>query len=305
MPSRCTLRRLSLAVVLVAVAALGGARLHAQAAQAAPAAGTRGLIWSVEKDGRTSWLVGSLHLLTADAYPLPPSMLTAFAQADVLVEEADATELSSPEVTAQLMAKAFYPPGRSLQTELSPEAWQRVVDRAAKAGLPAAAINRMKPWMIAITLAALDLQRGGFDPELGLDKHFLDRAQQAGKPTLMLEGAMEQIAMLERLSPQMQESLVREALDGAETELSQMGRIAAAWKAGDLAVIERLLVDTVKDSPAVYQAMLVERNRRWMPALTECFTRERCFVVVGAAHLAGPDGLVATLAAQGYRVRQH
>jgi uncharacterized protein YbaP (TraB family) len=277
--------------------------LHAQAGPAT-ATGTRGLIWSVEKDGRTSWLVGSLHLLTADAYPLPPSMLTAFGQADVLVEEADATELSSPEVTAQLMAKAFYPPGKTLQTELSPEAWQRVADRAAKAGLPAAAINRMKPWMVSITLAALDLQRGGFDPDLGLDKHFLDRAQQSRKPTLMLEGAMEQIAMLERLSPQMQESLVREALDGAETELSQMGRIAAAWKSGDLAVIERLLVDTVRDSPAVYQAMLVERNRRWMPALSECFARERCFVVVGAAHLAGPDGLVAAFAGRGYTLTQ-
>jgi uncharacterized protein YbaP (TraB family) len=63
-------------------------------------------------------------------------------------------------------------------------------------------------------------------------------------------------------------------------------------------------VDTVKDSPAIYQALLVERNRRWMPALTRCFATARCFVVVGAAHLAGPDGLVAALAAQGYRVRQ-
>ncbi len=40
----------------------------------------------------------------------------------------------------------------------------------------------MKPWMVSITLAALDLQRGGFDPDLGLDKHFLDHAQQALKP---------------------------------------------------------------------------------------------------------------------------
>lgn len=278
--------------------------LHGQNAPGAQAPVGRGLIWAVEKDGRTSWLVGSLHLLTADAYPLPPSMLEAFAAADTLIEEADPGELTSPEVTAQLMAKAFYPPGRSLQTELSPEAWRRVVDRAAKAGLPSAALDRMKPWMIAITLASLDLQRGGFDPALGIDKHFLDRARQVRKPVRMLEGALEQLSMLERLSPQMQEALVREALDGAETELSQMTRIAAAWKAGDLSVIERLLVDTVKDSPAIYQALIVERNRRWMPALTGCFATARCFVVVGAAHLAGPDGLVAALAAQGYRVRQ-
>lgn len=296
-----TFRRSSLAAALAAVMALCVTPLHGQGVQAPSG---RGLIWAVEKDGRTSWLVGSLHLLTADAYPLPASMTEAFASADTLVEEADPAELTSPEVTAQLMAKAFYPPGRSLQTELSPEAWRRVVDRAAKAGLPSAALDRMKPWMIAITLAALDLQRGGFDPALGIDKHFLDRARQSRKPARMLEGALEQMSMLERLSPQMQEALVREALDGAETELSQMTRIAAAWKAGDVSVIERLLVDTVKDSPAIYEALIVERNRRWMPALTGCFATARCFVVVGAAHLAGPDGLVAALVAKGYRVQQ-
>lgn len=296
-----TFRRSSLAAALAAVMALCVTPLHGQGVQAPSG---RGLIWAVEKDGRTSWLVGSLHLLTADAYPLPVSMTEAFASADTLVEEADPAELTSPEVTAQLMAKAFYPPGRSLQTELSPEAWRRVVDRAAKAGLPSAALDRMKPWMIAITLAALDLQRGGFDPALGIDKHFLDRARQSRKPARMLEGALEQMSMLERLSPQMQEALVREALDGAETELSQMTRIAAAWKAGDVSVIERLLVDTVKDSPAIYEALIVERNRRWMPALTGCFATARCFVVVGAAHLAGPDGLVAALVAKGYRVQQ-
>jgi uncharacterized protein YbaP (TraB family) len=299
---RSGFRLVALALVS-SVVALGGVRLHAQQGPA-PAAGSQGLFWTVEKDGRTSWLVGSLHLLTADAYPLPASMLAAFAQADTLVEEADPDELTSPDVASQLMAKAFYPPGRSLQTELSAGAYRRVVDKASKAGLPAVALDRMKPWMIAITLAALELQRGGFDPALGIDKHFLDRARTAGKRTRTFEAALDQIGFLEALSPQMQEALVGETLDGTETELSQMRRIAAAWKAGDAAVVEQLLVDTMKDSPGIYQALVVDRNRRWMPALTGCFATARCFVVVGAAHLVGPDGLVAMLTAQGYRVRQ-
>ncbi len=119
---------------------------------------------------------------------------------------------------------------------------------------------------------------------------------------------MEQISMLERLSPQMLESLVREALDGAETELAQMGRIAA-WP-GRLATSRRDRAaprawTRCATRPRCAEALLVERNwRRWTLALTACFARERCFVVVGAAHLAGPDGLVATFAARGYKLTQ-
>src|SRR5688572_987104 len=64
------------------------------AASPAPAqtSPNRGLIWKIERAGQTGWLVGSLHLLTADAYPLPPALDAAFASADVLVEEADPAE---------------------------------------------------------------------------------------------------------------------------------------------------------------------------------------------------------------------
>jgi uncharacterized protein YbaP (TraB family) len=120
-----------------------------------------------------------------------------------------------------------------------------------------------------------------------------------------LESALEQIDFLESLSPQLQDSLVAATLDGAETELAQVQKILAAWKAGDPAPIERLLLSDMKGVDAkVYDTLLVGRNRRWLPKLEECFAAQRCFVVVGAAHLVGPDGLVTILRAKGYSVTQ-
>ena len=160
---------------------------------------TRGFVWTIERQGQTGWLVGSLHLMTPDAYPLPPFLESAFLSAQVLVEEADPDELKAPEAAADLVRRAFYPAGQSLEKHLSAETYRTIVERAAKAGLPAEVVQRMRPWMLAITLAAVEMQSAGFDPALGLDRHFRDRAIALGKPVQTLEASLEQVSMLESL----------------------------------------------------------------------------------------------------------
>ena len=286
-----------LVVSLVSAGSLVGAQ--------SPASVNRGLLWKVEKGAQSGWLVGSLHLLTADAYPLPPSLDEAFAAADVLVEEANPDELKAPAAAMQLVAKAMYPPGTTLQSQLSKEAFTKIATRAEKLGLPIERLQAFKPWMVVLTLVGLELQKGGFDPGLGLDQHFLNRAPGVGKQVRTLETAMQQIDFLESLSPQLQEGLVTASLDGAETELAQVQRIAAAWKAGDTAPIERLLLTDMKNVDAgVYDTLLVGRNRRWVPQIEDCLSQKKCFVVVGAAHLVGPDSVVAMLRAKGYTITQ-
>jgi hypothetical protein len=81
--------------------------------------------------------------------------------------------------------------------------------------------------------------------------------------------------------------------------------LVQAWKAGDVRIVEEIVLKDVKQEPLLYQRLLVERNRNWMPTIEALFMRPRpSFVVVGAAHLVGPDGLVTQLRAKGYRVEQ-
>jgi len=296
-PTRHTLRTAVAALIAVVLAA------PALSQSSSPSA-RKGFIWSVQRNGHTGWLVGSLHLLTADAYPLPGSMTKAFGEADTLVEETDIDETASPEFMAAMVAKAMYTNGETLQKNVSKETYKLIADRVAKAGLPLEAVQAMKPWMIALTLSALEMVKGGFDPALGLDKHFRDEAKSAGKKFRGLESALEQIGYLEGLGAELQDSLVRETLEGAETELTQVRRIADAWRAGDAATVERLLVSDMKDAPGIYRSLIVDRNRRWMPKIRDCFDTTRCFVVVGAAHLVGSDGLISLLRREGYRVEQ-
>jgi uncharacterized protein YbaP (TraB family) len=262
----------------------------------------KGLIWQFEREGRTGWLVGSIHMATADFYPLPASMSEAFGRADVLVEEINLDEASSPAFAALVLSKAMYPAGTTLSSQLSPETAKILAAGLARNGLAIELLQQFKPWMVALTLQQLALQRMGLDPALGIDKHFSDAAAKTGKPLIGLETPAQQIDFLDGLSAPTQDQMLRESIE--ETELTEIKAIISAWRAGDATVVERLTVASLKDAPEVYQRVLVERNRRWIPAIEDCVQKRRCFVVVGAAHLVGPDGLVTLLKQRGYKVEQ-
>lgn len=264
----------------------------------------RGFIWSFERNGRTGWLVGSLHMLTSDAYPLPPVMNTAFAQADVLVEEIDLAEANDPAFASSVLSKALYQDGSTLSSHLSKETLQILTAWAKRNSFDAALFQSLKPWMVAVTVQTMAMQRVGFDPALGLDRHFEEAARKAGKPIMPLETAGEQVDFLATLSSNTQDAMLREAIETADTEQTEVKAIAAAWQNGDANAVERIALAGMKDSPEVYRALLVDRNHRWVPKLEACAQTRRCFVVVGAAHLVGPDGLIALLRQRGFTLQQ-
>jgi uncharacterized protein YbaP (TraB family) len=102
-----------------------------------------------------------------------------------------------------------------------------------------------------------------------------------------------------------QEQFLAETLKELNTEKANITKLADAWQAGDAPTIERIVLTDLKSDPDLYQRLLVDRNRAWLPQLEGLFSRPgRSFVVVGAAHLVGPDGLLQMLKAKGYAVEQ-
>jgi uncharacterized protein YbaP (TraB family) len=286
------LRRAVLAVVaLLLVAATADAKSFA---------------WKVTgKSGGVVYLVGSVHLLSSDLYPLEPPLESAYKDSDLLVEEVDMAELTDPASQMNLLGKAMLPSSTPLDKVVSPETYAMLTKRAAAAGLPVEAFKVLKPWMVALTLVQKEWQDAGFDPQLGLDKHFYDQAKADGKPTQGLETAEYQISRLDGMTMEQQERLLSESLKELDDEKANLKKLIDAWRTGDSAVLEKILLADLKSEPALYQRMLVDRNRNWMPKIEAMFSRPKhTLVVVGAAHLVGPDGLVAALRAKGYTVEQ-
>lgn len=263
------------------------------------------LIWKVSKNGQTvAFLVGSIHVLTKASYPLPPLFDAVFAQTKVLVEEVDMAEAADPAQAAGVAAKALLPEGQSLKALLDPAMYARVMDKAGAAGLPAMLVDRMKPWLVAVTLMLPELQAAGFDPAQGLDRHFYERARSEGRPVKGLETAAFQIDRMNGLSLAAQVDMLKAYLDDVDTQVASVKELVTGWRTGDVPTMERLLLKELQESPEVYQRLLVERNQAWAPKIAECQAAAPCLVVVGGAHLLGADSVVALLGKAGFTVEQ-
>ena len=263
-------------------------------------------MWKVEGPGGSSaYLLGSLHVLTADFYPLHATINKAFAESKTLVEEIDLDEASDPMLMMAALAKAMLTDGRTLDQIIAPALYAEVQKRAEKAGLPMAAIQRMKPWLVAITLMAPTLQAAGFKPELGVDRHFFDRAKDSGMKRQGLETMAFQLDQFDSLAPKLQEELLRTTMEELDNQVAGVKELAQAWAFGNVAAIEKLALGELKSAPELYQKLLVDRNNNWIPHIETCIKQNAgCFVVVGAGHLVGPDGLPVLLAKKGYKVTQ-
>lgn len=266
----------------------------------------KNFLWTVRAPGTPpTYLMGSLHVLTPDYYPLSPEIEKAFAQSKVLIEEVNIDDIVNPETARAVLGKAMLMDGRTLDQLIAPELHAKVVARAEKAGVPAAAIQRMKPWMAALALTTPVLSAAGFNADLGLDKHFFDRAKKQGLERRALETVGFQIDRLDQLSSTDQEAMLRATIEDLDTQLSNVKSMADAWSRGEIKTLEALLLGATAQSPHLYQQLLVERNRSWVPSVERCLNEKTaCFVVVGAAHLVGPDSLVVMLQKQGYTVEQ-
>jgi hypothetical protein len=284
--------------MIAAALALAAAAVDLQAA-------TRNFLWKATRGRAQIYLVGSVHLLTKDYYPLNPALDAAFKESDLLVEEIDLGEMMATENQMQMLMSGMLPSGQTLDKIVSPATMAAVEKRLATLGMPIEPMKRFKPWLLSLTLLGMEWQKAGFAAELGLDKHFFDRARAENKAVQGLETVAFQISRFDEMTNDEQDRLLSEALKELDTQTAAVTELADAWKAGDVARVEKIVLQDLKSDARLYQRMLVERNRDWFPKLEASITRgARPFVVVGAAHLVGPDGLLTMLKAKGYTIEQ-
>jgi uncharacterized protein YbaP (TraB family) len=272
---------------------------------ATAAAEAKTFAWRATGKGGVVYLVGSVHLLSKDFYPLNSALEAAYKDADLLVEEVDLAEMLDPMSQMGFLTRGMLPSDTPLDKVISAATYALVAKRTADLGLPIEPLRILKPWMVALMLVQMEWQKAGFDAELGLDKHFYDQAKAAGKAVQGLETADYQISRLDGMTMDQQEHLLAESLKDLDAEKANMAKLVEGWRVGDAPEVERLVLAELKQEPLLYQRLLVERNRNWLPKIEALFARPgHALVVVGAAHLLGSDGLVAMLRAKGYTVEQ-
>ena len=287
-------------------AALVLATLLLLAARPPASAQTRSFLWKASKGSGVVYLLGSVHLLSKDFYPLNPALEAAYKNSGLLVEEVDMGEmLGSPGASLQMLSRGMLPAGQSLDKVISAPTLALVTKKAADLSIPMAPLQLLKPWMAAVTLEAMEWQKAGFEADLGLDLHFYNDARNDNKPVQGLETVDYQLSIFDGMTLEQQDHMLSETLKELDTEQANLMTMATAWKSGDIGAMERIVLPDMTNDPLMYQRLLVARNNNWLPKIESLFLRPQpSLVVVGAAHLIGPDGLLESLKARGYTIEQ-
>ena len=297
-PRRWAARLPAIAVVFAALAACPPALAQA------PATG-KSFVWKVQSGTKVLYLAGSVHALGADAYPLSAAYENAFAAAGTLVEEINLSETEALAAAPMLLAKGIYTDGRTFESAVAKDTATLVANRLKDTGIPPELIRPMKPWMVMLMITAFEAQKAGLEAALGLDKYLFDKAKTAGKTLVALETAESQIDRFDAMPESLQEQMLRSTLSELDVQGNSVAEMIGAWRRGDAAALEKMALSSFDGYRGAYTSLIVERNNNWIPQIEACFTRPQpCFVVVGAAHLVGPDGLLTLLRKKGYRLEQ-
>jgi uncharacterized protein YbaP (TraB family) len=268
-------------------------------AQAEPA------MWVIRDKDSTIYLIGTLHLLRHDTEWDSAKVKKAVTESTELwLEIADVDDQAT---LLPLVAKYGMDREKTLSSKLSPAQKEKLAKLTDTYGIPVVSLETMKPWMAALMLAVLPLQKSGYDPNAGIDRLLKAQAEKEGDKIFGFETMEQQVRIFADMSESEQIAFLDETLDEVEKGLDLLDKLAKAWIDGDTETIGRILVDDFKkEAPAVYQKLLVQRNIAWSEKIVEMLKGSGVQqIAVGAAHLAGPDSLQVQLAKRGIKVERY
>lgn len=262
-------------------------------------------MWLAEGASNRVYILGSVHLLRRQDHPLPAVMEAAYADAEALIMELDMDDLDAAMLQASTQQLGIIQDDRTLKDFLGEARYNEAAAAAREMEIPFEMLDKTEPWFAAITVEQLALMRIGFNPLYGIELHMTMKATQDGKEVTGLETIDEQLAMLDGLSIEAQNNLLLETLaEGGNIE-AFMDDMIRAWRIGDIDYLESNMLDDMAKYPELFNAIVVNRNRRWVTEIEALLDDDDDYlIVVGALHLVGDVGVPALLEKRGIKIGQ-
>ncbi|MCJ8149827.1 TraB/GumN family protein [Shinella sedimenti] len=271
------------------------------------------IFWKIEKDGKpASWLLGTMHVTDPRVVAMPDGARKAFDEAATVVVESDeiadekkagVTILARPDLT-------MFNDGKSITDFLSKDDAETLAEGLKGRGLSLAAVERMKPWMIAsfVALPACEIARKTAGAAF-LDQKLAKDALAEGKTLKGLETLIEQISALDSLpiEPQIQGLVQTVALgDTLQDVIETMSQLYLAGDVGMIMPMMRAAAPQAEgdvDSYADFeQRIIIDRNHTMATRAAPILADGNVFMAVGALHLPGAEGVVELLRKEGFTV---
>ena len=277
------------------------------------------LFWEVtDENGNKMYLFGTVHVADDGVYPLPEKIENAFENSDALAVEFDVVAYQK-DLSAQMkdMALLVYADGSQVKDHLPEELYDECVKILKDEKQYSSVYNSYIPAIWASLIDGITMEKLGMDSSLGLDIHFINEANDAGKEIIDVESSELQYRLLAGFSEPLQEMMLQESieeLENIEDTEKEFEKLIDAWKTGDPITLEKLLTteDTGEfdeDELEIYEEytskMLTDRNVGMADFCEETLkSGKTVFMCVGCAHFLGEDGVVSLLTERGYSVER-
>jgi uncharacterized protein YbaP (TraB family) len=263
-------------------------------------------LWKIQSKTSTVYLLGSIHYLKKEMYPLDKKIENAFEKSDHLVVEANINDTEKVD-TQKLTDSAFYLEDDTFEKHVSLQTYDLVKKELERLGVPLELMGKQKPWFLALTLASLEIVKLGFDPNYGIDRYFLSKAE-GKKKILELESFDYQINLFSKLTEREQELLLLYMLNDIKVVEQELNKLVQAWTSGDTKGVESIITRSLEEDKGlspIYEKLIYERNRSMASKIEDCLkTGESYFIIVGAGHLVGKRGIIQILKGKGFLVEQ-
>lgn len=262
-------------------------------------------LWEIQGAHNSVYLLGSIHMLRAEDYPLPTVIESTYAKVEILIMEIDMDDLDPVASQIVFVDAGVLQDGTTLRDLMGDALYDQALNAAAAVNIPLDMLDKTEPWYAAMMIEVMLLNRIGFDPGRGVEMYLLKKAIADGKPIEGLETLAQQIGFLDGLSIAAQRDMLLTALvDGAKIE-DLMDEIILAWRHGDIDFLESSLLESFAEHKELNKVLVSDRNRRWAKHINTLLTDDDDYlIIVGALHLIGDGSVPNLLARQGFDIRQ-
>lgn len=265
----------------------------------------KSMLWKLHGEKNIVYMLGSIHLLKQEHYPLNKTIDQAFADSQVVVFEVNPAELTSPETQRMMLSLASLPEGQTLQNTVSVETFKKLTEECAQMGIHVGGLNLFKPWFVAITLVAAKVQAMGFSSEYGIEMSFYKKAKEESKVIEGLETVEFQLKLFDKLEGKDKNLLLLQTLDDLELMEENLNDIIDNWKNGNQKVLSDLLLESFEKYPGIQEELVDKRNSSWVVKIEEYLKSDKNYMVIGGAlHFPGEKGVLSLLKNKGYYPEQ-
>ena len=275
---------------------LGALLIAVPLAQAEPA------MWVIRDKDSTVYLVGTVHVLRPEMLWNSKKIMKAVGESTELwLEIVDGDDMTA---AGPLIQKYGIDTEKPLSKKLKSDQKAKLAKVAEQYGIPPATLEPLKPWLVAVMLTVLQVQKAGYDPKAGVDHLLKAQAEKEGDKVMGLETVEQQLSLFSHISERDQAAFLDQTLDDAAEGVALLDRMAKAWSEGDNATLAEVVSGEMKkQAPDLYKKLIVDRNIRWSEQVEEILRGSGVHqIAVGAGHLAGPDSLQAQLGKRGIKV---